>query len=49
MLITVGVKLVGTGAIGNANLGSSVSLSADGNTLASAGKADDSVSQMIAL
>ena len=37
-----GNKLVGTGASGNANQGQSVSLSADGNTLAIGGNADNS-------
>jgi hypothetical protein len=37
-----GSKLVGTGAVGAAYQGTSVSLSADGNTLAIGGNADDS-------
>jgi hypothetical protein len=36
-----GPKLVGTGAIGNANQGSSVALSADGNTAIVGGPCDD--------
>ena len=36
-----GSKLVGTGATGNANQGLDVALSADGNTLAVGGRADD--------
>ncbi len=37
-----GVKLVGTGAVGAANQGSSVSISADGNTAIVGGNADNS-------
>jgi hypothetical protein len=37
-----GPKLVGTGAVGNANQGVSVSLSADGNTAIVGGNADNS-------
>ena len=37
-----GVKLVGTGAVGNAKQGTSVAISADGNTIAVGGIADNS-------
>ena len=55
VFITVGAKLVGTGDIGNpdddvgAAIGTSVSLSTDGNTLAAGGPKDDNVRRTIAL
>ena len=55
VFITVGAKLVGTGDIGNTDddvgvaIGASVSLSTDGNTLATGGPRDDMVRRTIAL
>lgn len=42
-IVQQGPKLVGTGAIGAANQGQGIALSADGNTLASVGPGDNSV------
>ena len=50
MFFALGASLIGTGAGGSIrNLGRSVSLSSDGNTLAAGAQADDTVSLMITL